>query len=506
MRKAVRSGLVIGALAVALSSPPTGAANSAHLLKDVDPGSAGSQPYDWGKLGKRAIFVARDSSHGFEPWISDGTKAGTHMIKDLRAGPASGAGSTDLVHLTKKKLILNATTKAGDGIWVTDGTSSGTKLVKTINNTKHAGDFWLADQALNGVLLFFANDGVHGEQLWRTNGTKAGTRIVKLIGPSGSGVQAVDGLNLAGSVWFMEIDDGTHGVQLWHSDGTKSGTYMLGAVNTSGSPGQLGKVGTKWLFAADDGTHGASLFRTDGTHPLSFVKANPAGSGGSTPGQIQDLGGKGYFQWYDGPDNGTTHGNELWVTDGTGGGTHLAVDILPGGDSVPQLLGVMGGKLYLEAKGSAGWGLWQTDGSDGGTHQLAVTNTTSPEIPFENCGDGVVENGKLYFLATDDTGNSDLWVSNGTDAGTHPVKDINPTGDADPGCPVAAGGHVYFDADDGTHGHQLWITDGTAATTHRISSASGTNAYVNPGFQVNGHFFAEGADGAHGDEPWIYNP
>jgi ELWxxDGT repeat protein len=64
---------------------------------------------------------------------------------------------------------------------------------------------------------------------------------------------------------------------------------------------------------------------------------------------------------------------------------------------------------------------------------------------------------RLYFTnnASDGLG-YELWVSNGTTAGTRPLKDINPTDSSFPSDFAGVGQVVFFSADDGTHGRELF--------------------------------------------------
>ena len=71
------------------------------------------------------FFNAGDSAHGNELWESNGTPAGTVLVRDIAPG-ATGSGPSNLVNL-------------------------------------------------NGLLLFAANDNIHGPELWRSNGTLLGT-------------------------------------------------------------------------------------------------------------------------------------------------------------------------------------------------------------------------------------------------------------------------------------------------------------------------------------------
>ena len=72
----------------------------------------------------------------------------------------------------------------------------------------------------------------------------------------------------------------------------------------------------------------------------------------------------------------------------------------------------------------------------------------------------------MYFASPGTPAGQELWVSDGTDAGTRMVKDINPgMGNSMPMGITAVGGRLYFSADDGVHGSELWTSDGTEAGT-----------------------------------------
>jgi ELWxxDGT repeat protein len=67
-----------------------------------------------------------------------------------------------------------------------------------------------------------------------------------------------------------------------------------------------------------------------------------------------------------------------------------------------------------------------------------------------------VLNGRLYFAATNAKGR-ELWVTDGTAAGTKRISDINPgAGDAKVQLLTKVGSRIVFFADDGTHGVEPW--------------------------------------------------
>ncbi|MEX0897910.1 MAG: ELWxxDGT repeat protein, partial [Steroidobacteraceae bacterium] len=56
------------------------------LVKDINPGE-GLFPHALTRLGGTLFFVADDVAHGWELWKSDGTAAGTMLVKDINPGP-----------------------------------------------------------------------------------------------------------------------------------------------------------------------------------------------------------------------------------------------------------------------------------------------------------------------------------------------------------------------------------------------------------------------------------
>jgi ELWxxDGT repeat protein len=118
--------------------------------------------------------------------------------------------------------------------------------------------------------------------------------------------------------------------------------------------------------------------------------------------------------------------------------------------------------------------------------------------------------GEVYFSADDGQHGNELWVTDGSEAGTHMVKDIRDgAGGSNPEYLFVAGGKLYFVADDGIKGRELWQTDGT--NTSRVADINTTangagSAFVagkDPGFTVaGGNLFYAANDGTTGVELW----
>jgi ELWxxDGT repeat protein len=108
--------------------------------------------------------------------------------------------------------------RAGDGVlgselWQSNGTSAGTFLVRDISPGKGGSNpSYLTP--VNGALFFQANDGSHGTELWMTDGTAGGTSLVRDINPGSGGSSPGPMLNMAGRLFFA-ANDGVHGAEPW---------------------------------------------------------------------------------------------------------------------------------------------------------------------------------------------------------------------------------------------------------------------------------------------------
>ncbi len=120
--------------------------------------------------------------------------------------------------------------------------------------------------------------------------------------------------------------------------------------------------------------------------------------------------------------------------------------------------------VFYPERPSGGSILWLSDGTPEGTAPFCP----SCGYKISTYGRPVVAQGKLYFAASDTQGlyGNELWESDGTDAGTHLLADINPGPDsADPAGLILLGQRLLFVANDGLdsskggHGYELWRYD-----------------------------------------------
>lgn len=166
----------------------------------------------------RLFFAYSDAAHGRELWVSDGTPQGTRMHRDLNPGSASsdphdfaprgdqllffayprsgsqhsqlwayGGGQDTLrlgaVDATRLYVagptayFINTSWTSARGLWVSNGTPEGTHLVSSA--LTGAEQF----HALNDTVLFMGRTSAQGKELWMTDGSGAATHLVADLNP-----------------------------------------------------------------------------------------------------------------------------------------------------------------------------------------------------------------------------------------------------------------------------------------------------------------------------------
>jgi len=200
-------------------------------------------------------------------WKSDGTEAGTVLVKDINPG-AGGSNPSRLVNVNGTLFFL---TWAPDGVggpgryelWKSDGTAAGTVEVTPIN--PQYGYTQLVNASGTLFFLSWVSDGGPGRyKLWKSDGTAAGTVVVKDLVPNENGF--VFGLVSFNNRVIFTFHDDVHGYELWQSDGTTEGTVPLKASSgvAFSNPSSLFSpvnVNGRLYFSADDGVHGVQLWK-----------------------------------------------------------------------------------------------------------------------------------------------------------------------------------------------------------------------------------------------------
>lgn len=193
-------------------------------------------------------------------------------------------------------------------------------------------------------------------------------------------------------------------------------------------------TGYKAFFAATETTHGEELWVTDGTEVGTYmVKDINAGTASSDISWMMRFNDKVVFAATDG-----TNGSELWISDGTEAGTFMVKNIHEFGSSDPlgftqvnETQFVFGAKDFdSENYSSTGeqWWLWVSDGTEAGTQMIYQCATKYPGVENNSFITPWCRVGRKVFFKADNvdgTTSEELWVTDGTAKGTNFVKDIN---------------------------------------------------------------------------------
>ncbi len=399
-------------------------------LSDIMPGAEDSLALSNGQYvaaGGNFYFAAVDS-HGLQPYVSNGTAAGT-------------------------KPLVPAGLNSGNSAEPQDFTSGG------------------------GFVYFSAvianTDSPYRRQVFRTDESTGATIQVSSLPDSGS---ASDLAFVNGHLVYWD----TNNLTVYRVDGTKS--VQIGSDMNIDLP--YGVVGNN-LFFDNAGTAGnpAGLYVTDGSTITSLAAVSPylLPTGLGFNGDL-------FFE-STGSDNA---GDELWVSNGTVGGTSRVNDFAA--DSVgygPHYFVVSGGFLYFTALDTSGrtQQIYRTDG-------LSTTQVTSLTI-LDNGISGLTDlNGTLYFVLSPRGVRPNLYklvndqpvlvgtTSGGSDGGTNP-SDL-----------TAVGNTLYFTGLDTNGKVRLFETDGITITLATGDAGTDPSALTN----VNGSLFYQASDTTHGAE------
>ncbi|MFL6194291.1 MAG: ELWxxDGT repeat protein [Thermoanaerobaculia bacterium] len=492
-------------------------------------------------IGNRVVYAAKDTAHGAEPWTSDGTGAGTRLLRDLCAGPCGSAPKGFTPH--GGRVDFRATWNGLTRLVRTDGVNA--LLLATIPDS----DALRIDLADVGRRTLFAGvDRLHGVQPWVTDGSRPGTRMIAALEDSG-GSSAPRGFTVLGDKLLFTASDGDErSVWVLAADGALASLAGTGAPAGQPGPSEIAVVGGAAYFAVNRGPDGAELWRTDGTPAgtarlASFqdkILSDLRGLGGKLAFRVTATNGEQpvfTFWTSDGTPAGTAQafalpldtvrvsdvealGNELYFLvhnpttalvyrgDGTAAGTRriftMACDCGSGGGTTNFVR--IGGNVYFIAPAGGSIAVFRTDGTAEGTVQAFDLPAGLPAL-YAAPGSLFAFQGDLYFLANEQ-GNEGLigglWKGR-SDGALEKVKDLEVQGfeGIDPDWTVL-GGRLYFRAADLEHGTELWRTDGTAAGTVMVKDiAPGVFSSDPRGMAVLAdRLWFSALDPVHGRELW----
>ncbi len=493
------------------------------LLKDLNtlPGSSNSYPRDFVAFAGQIYFSAAygDNANMYirgdsELWRTDGTLAGTVLID---------TASTYHQSLTPAGNTLFFTGDSFD-IWKSDGTAQGTQLVRNIRPAYPYQES-LTLTPVGDMVFFPADDGEHGRELWKSDGTEAGTVLVKDIRPGSSmpyypgGISWKYGSSPRGftasgdTLFFVANSSGGSESQLWVSDGTTQGTVAVTSFESdteggSASYASMPALTVPFLTPSETGVffraEQGDLWHSDGTLSgtgviKDFVDEFEQASSSSYASMAM-LNGELLFSAKD-----SSHGVELWSSDGTESGTQLVKDIASGTKSAFQSTGdqsssavhassalLNGSLIFGLDDGVHGTELWRTDGTESGTSMLkdiSLPQWGSPDSwsSFPEQFTAAQDRGFVFFVTEKTWGGDELWVTDGTTQGTRLLFE-GPTFDFEVANTTFSklttnGSKLFFQTTsteyNGTQHSKLWQADyyGAGVTQGGVTELYGTEGF-----------------------------
>lgn len=472
-------------------------------IEAVNAGPGGAYPIS---SGHRLFYSAPDPS-GNEPWVSDGTPAGTFRLRDIAvSGQTASSEPGQFTKAGNQAFFSAATLQHGRELWSTDGTESGTRLVRDLVPGLGSGN--PSDlQAAGSLVYFVTRDHARTPTgFWRSDGTEAGT--FQLLGiPVRANSQCGPWLaEWNGRVWFLAEPVPGERPVLYSTDGTMSGTREELALPDEAGRGpicSLVRAAQSLVFVAEFPFESTpQLWRTDatvaGTFRLSEIRLE--GRGSRYGGEYLDaVNGIVYLladhRRYEGNDTGI----ELWRTDGTEAGTSLVADLTQGLGGASQFAmephgdGVVFAYESMEPSGPRGLFRVAAPGE-------APVLIKEGAVRF----DPLVSTGESVYFSVIENDTESLWVSDGSASETREAFNAGQGRRLLFDTYAGGDGLLYMigPVDDAGTGDQLWVTSGAMAP-HQLSNFMDNCSFGSEIEIFNGRAVFSYSDQGTGMEPWI---
>jgi ELWxxDGT repeat protein len=249
-------------------------------------------------------------------WVSDGSPRGTRPIWQFQASPGNFC-VRDMVMFDQRLVVLRIERETTNSeLWISDGTEAGTVLLRKIP-AAFIGNLNFRILRVIGDRLFFSSSYLEQKDecgLWVSDATPDGTYLLKQ--PACLNQYSMIPV---GDVLLFALDAPADGWELWRSDGSPEGTQLVRGGFTFGREGYRPSfllVDQEILYLAIHDDQGCALWRSDGsatgTKPIQRA----------CPEEMVSVQGTAFFV--------RRHNKmkiELWKSDGTAEGTVLVKSI-----------------------------------------------------------------------------------------------------------------------------------------------------------------------------------
>jgi len=362
------------------------------LVKDINDGDGNGNPRNPYVFNGSIYFNADDSSGvntggadlGQELWTTDGTAAGTVLVKDIRVGSANS--SPNFFFELGGILYFSANEGAGLRIFQTDGTDAGT--VSTNNTFSNLQPIVVGSKAYMTATTL-------GNVFYEFDGT-----TFQEVPDSGAGTATPIGgeyIQYDGNTIFLYMDYSTEsdaiGRELYAYDITNQSYSLIKDITGNSSNSGISnfvKIGSTVYFEAQ-----SRVWQTDGTDPGTVAVAAAMNAGVDNVRNFYGWLGDLYFEGDDG------NGDQLWKYD-------------PVADTVTNLSNISGANNNHDPSDYTPYNGWLyysgEDSTDSESHLFRTDGSVIEQLDSSIVGvdDIVLLNGILYFEGEDevaDTGN-----------------------------------------------------------------------------------------------------
>jgi ELWxxDGT repeat protein len=416
-----------------LKTDPPSCQPITKLISDLKYGSISNLT----PVGDQLYFVADSKEFGTEVWVTGGQAATTHLVRNINE--SGNASPFAMVPLSDKIAFTMMGSNSYDhmdqygfsGLWMSDGTDDGTIKLEDLmireDDNRGSKVVW------KDKIYFVGKSKSTADEDWRlyvSNGKPGEARIFDEQF-TGLHFTEVHSLTAANDHLFFIADGGKNGTELWVTDGTEAGTFSIDNLT----------VDREYL----QNTEGPKLLASGSRLFVTRDKRD------------------------DDPQKMASN-REIWVTDGTADGSKCFADFVDNRNlTFQKFLGIHKGNLvYTYCTPASGLELWYSGGDRSNTVQL----TGLHDIHSNNdkqFAEGVALGDQFFFTAFTEENGSELWVTDGTVAGTHIFLELaHGQQSTYPKALTVVGNKLFFFVECEGIDQPLWMTDGTIEGTEPL--------------------------------------
>ncbi|PWU00846.1 MAG: hypothetical protein C5B51_24205 [Terriglobia bacterium] len=402
------------------------------------------------------------ASTGVYLWVSDNNLVNDNLYRITAPGQSTllatvPGGNVQGMAEVNGIVVTQMLCDSCPGLLRTDGSVGGTYFLPALTGLGILGSP-LSGTALNGFVYFLGSDGTQYGGLFRTDGTVV-NEVASLTPAS---ILAVYGLQALGGKLYLRVLNTGALLEIFSSTGDAGSSFNLVTTLPNnnlvwyGPPTWIELLGSNLVFDVVGPGTGVTIFTAPAAGGAASILSQ-TNQGYSDLAAL--IGSKIFMRLYN-----NANGGELWVSDGTAGGTGMVKDLAPGpGSSTPTDFVEFNNLCYFLADNSPlafPSGFFSSDGTNSGTKAVYNPRGQGSTIGLRQV------NGRLFFFAPASArGGYQLAVSDGTPGGTKPVNigAFVSQGLNDVWIQVS-GGLYYFNYATST-ANNIYRTDGTPAGT-----------------------------------------